>query len=59
MNPSSVMGATKRVAEMLLSQAAPQHGPTRFVAVRFGNVLGSRGQRGPDLPASRSRTGGP
>ena len=41
-NPSSVMGATKRVAELLVQQAARQSGRP-FVAVRFGNVLGSRG----------------
>ncbi|NLI76643.1 MAG: polysaccharide biosynthesis protein [Candidatus Riflebacteria bacterium] len=40
--PTSVMGATKRVAEMLVRIAARQ-GPTRYSAVRFGNVLGSRG----------------
>jgi FlaA1/EpsC-like NDP-sugar epimerase len=41
-NPVSVMGATKRVAELLL-QAEAAGGETRFMAVRFGNVLGSRG----------------
>jgi len=41
-NPVSVMGATKRVAEMITSCfAAPQK--TRFVSVRFGNVIGSEG----------------
>jgi FlaA1/EpsC-like NDP-sugar epimerase len=41
-NPSSVMGATKRVAELIVRAAAAES-PTRFVAVRFGNVLGSNG----------------
>jgi len=40
--PTSVMGATKRVAEMILSDAAHRSG-RNFVTVRFGNVLGSRG----------------
>jgi FlaA1/EpsC-like NDP-sugar epimerase len=42
-NPSSVMGATKRVAEILLQKLGPRAGDTQFVAVRFGNVLGSNG----------------
>ncbi len=41
-NPTSVMGATKRVAELLVHEAARQSGRA-YVAVRFGNVLGSRG----------------
>ena len=41
-NPTSVMGASKRVAELLVHQAARKSG-NPYVTVRFGNVLGSRG----------------
>ncbi|WP_423799426.1 polysaccharide biosynthesis protein [Neobacillus sp. SAB-20_R2A] len=41
-NPTSVMGSTKRMAEMIIQSMDKKCG-TKFVAVRFGNVLGSRG----------------
>jgi FlaA1/EpsC-like NDP-sugar epimerase len=41
-NPSSIMGASKRVAEMIVLKAAREYGKN-YSAVRFGNVLGSRG----------------
>lgn len=41
-NPTSVMGASKRLAEILV-QALSQNSETKFVTTRFGNVLGSNG----------------
>ncbi|HML96853.1 MAG TPA: nucleoside-diphosphate sugar epimerase/dehydratase [Tepidiformaceae bacterium] len=41
--PTSIMGATKRIAELLVLALARESERTRFVAVRFGNVMGSRG----------------
>ena len=41
-NPSSIMGASKRVAELLVQELASTSTGTRFCCVRFGNVLGSR-----------------
>lgn len=56
-NPTSVMGATKRIAEQLVQQAAQRSGRC-FVAVRFGNVLGSRGSVVPFFQEQIAR-GGP
>ncbi|HBY56694.1 MAG TPA: nucleoside-diphosphate sugar epimerase [Candidatus Atribacteria bacterium] len=42
-NPTSVMGASKRVAEMLVKNLGSRKNNTKFVAVRFGNVLESNG----------------
>jgi FlaA1/EpsC-like NDP-sugar epimerase len=55
--PTSVMGATKRAAELTVQQAALQHG-RNYVAVRFGNVLGSRGSVVPTF-LKQIRAGGP
>ena len=42
-NPTNVMGASKRLAEVVCQAVQAQHTATRFVMVRFGNVLGSSG----------------
>lgn len=56
-NPSSVMGATKRIAEHVI-RGLGQQGMTKFTVVRFGNVLGSNGSVVP-LFAEQIRKGGP
>ncbi|MGQ9631112.1 MAG: polysaccharide biosynthesis protein [bacterium] len=62
-NPTSVYGASKRLAEMVIQGLAGREGrlegrPTKFMAVRFGNVMGSRGSIIP-LFKEQIASGGP
>lgn len=56
-NPTSVMGASKRIAEMIILDIN-NHSKTKFAAVRFGNVLGSRGSVVPTF-TKQIQKGGP
>lgn len=57
-NPTSVMGTTKRISEYYIQLMAKAHPETRFVTVRFGNVLGSSGSVVP-IFKSQIEAGGP
>ena len=57
-NPTNVMGASKRLAELMVQGVAGEHPATQYVSVRFGNVLGSSGSVVP-LFTSQIVRGGP
>lgn len=42
-NPANILGLTKRLAELVVNSYAKEHPGTKYISVRFGNVIGSRG----------------
>jgi FlaA1/EpsC-like NDP-sugar epimerase len=57
-NPTNVMGSSKRLAELMVQGVAAEYADTQYVSVRFGNVLGSSGSVVP-LFSSQIARGGP
>ena len=57
-NPSNVMGASKRIAELYLAACMEKAGQTKLITTRFGNVLGSNGSVVPIFSAQIA-AGGP
>ena len=58
-NPTNVMGASKRLAELMVQAVATEYAATQYVSVRFGNVLGSSGSVVPLVHlADRARRAG-
>ena len=56
--PNSVMGTTKRLAEMIIAEQATKQGGTQFATLRFGNILGSSGSMLPRF-IEQIKQGGP